>query len=132
MSFAALYLLTTVAGDAVHDADVRQAMWTLMERTRYGFAETEEAMFIVRSDGRYRCMRWAPTQLPHQARWTGPIPHGVVAIVHTHPNWEPRPSRTDARTARRTRIAVYVVTRTRIVKTDGEEVSTVVSGDWKP
>ena len=133
------HLLTTVLyvgsmqNDLAQDPTVRAALWQLMEQTRYGFAETEEALFIVRErDGRLSFVRWTASETPHQSRWSGAKPRGVVAIAHTHPNWLPQPSRTDVRTAARNHLAVYVVTRMRIVKTTGNETQEVVEGDWRP
>ena len=125
-------LLLSMMGDVAHDRDVRAAMWDLIAQTRYGFSETEEAMFIVRSGSGYAFVRWPPAGMAHQARWTQRFPRGVVAIVHTHPNWIPHPSEIDVRTARRTSVPVYVVTRTKITRTTGDDVTTVVMGDWKP
>jgi proteasome lid subunit RPN8/RPN11 len=128
-----LLYLSTMQGELAHDPAVRTALWHLMEETHYGFAETEEALFIVRGrDGRLSFVPWTSAQLPHQSRWTGARPPGAVAIAHTHPNWLPQPSRIDVRTATRNKLAVYVVTRTRIVKTSGGETEDVVKGDWKP
>jgi hypothetical protein len=120
-------------GELAYQHDVRAAMWQLMQETRYGFAETEEALFVVRdADGHLSFVRWGSLGLPHQSRWTRSIPRGAVAIAHTHPNWLPEPSRTDVRTARASGLAVYVVTRTRITRTDGAEAITVVKGEWAP
>ncbi len=44
------------------------------------------------------------------SRWAEPLPNGVVAIVHTHPNWERLPSTIDIRTSQRIHLPVYVVT----------------------
>jgi hypothetical protein len=120
-----------IQGELAHDPLVRDELWKLLEDAHYGFAETEQAMFIIRgSDGRFSFVRWTSTGIPHHAQWTAPIPLGVVAIVHTHPNWMPRPSLTDIRTALRSNLPVYVVTRTRITKTIGGETSLVLKGDW--
>lgn len=130
---SALLVIASMYDELVHDPVVRAALWELMEATRFGFAETEEAMFIVRGgNGRLSFLRWTSTHLRHQARWTGPLPYGVVAIAHTHPNWLPDPSRTDVRTATRSNIPIYVVTRTRITKTNGGKTRRIVTGEWRP
>ena len=131
--FAALLAFASMHDDLAHDPAVRTALWQLMEETRYGFSESEEAMFIVRgTDGQISFVRWTSLRLPHHARWTVAIPRGVVAIAHTHPNWQPNPSATDVRTATRTNLVVYVVTRTRITKASAADVRTVVRGEWRP
>lgn len=92
----------------------------LLVSARWGFSRLESAAFIVRSaDGSLSAVLWSPAEEPDQARWIGPFPAGVVAIVHTHPNWQPEPSRIDIRTAATARVPVYVITRERIVKTSG-------------
>ena len=121
------------AGELAHDERVRRFCWELMQQTRYGFSETEEAAFVVvERTGRLSFVRWSSAEVPHQARWRGAFPKGTVAIVHTHPNWIPKPSDIDARTARRSKVPVYVVTRHRITKTTGDEPAIVVKGDWNP
>ena len=117
--------------DVAHDSAVREFFWELMSMTRYGFAETEEAAFIVVSDGRLSFVRWSSSELPHQARWQGPFPKGTIAIVHTHPNWIPSPSTIDVRTAQRSRVPVYVITRNRISKTKDGKSEVVFEGDWR-
>ena len=66
----------------------------------------------------------------HRAQWSEALPRGVIAIVHTHPNRSPRPSLGDIRTALHSNIPIYVVTRTKIMKTFGGNTMQVVSGDW--
>ena len=129
--FAPLLSALLLLAEPAYDPAVRAAMWTLMEDTRYGFAVTEEAMFIVRErDGRLSFIRWSSLGEPHQALWTGIVPAGAVAIAHTHPNTRPRPSAVDENTARRSGLLVYVVTRDRIMRTDGGAAKTVVRGSW--
>ena len=131
-SLAALLYLGMMQGEIAHDPFVRGALWEMLADARYGFSENEEAMFIIRNaDGSFSFQRWDSTGVPHQAQWTAPIPEGVIAIAHTHPNAMPRPSRMDSQTAMRSKIPVYVVTRTRITKTSGLEESTVMKGNWK-
>lgn len=134
-SLAALLYLGVMQGmmqgELAHDPFVRGALWEMLADARYGFAEMEEAMFIIRNpDGTFSFLRWDPSRVPHQAQWSAPIPAGVVAIAHTHPNAMPRPSRMDFHTAMQSKIPVYVVTRTRITKTSGSEEWTVLKGNW--
>ena len=120
-------------GDLAQEHDVRVAMWQLMADTRYGFARTEEALFIVRdAEGQLSFVRWPSRGLAHQTHWVGALPRGAVAIAHTHRNWVPEPSGVDIHTARRSGLPVYVVTRTRITRTDGRETTTVAAGKWAP
>ena len=131
---AVLMTILIAAGapaDVAHHDAVREFFWELMTMTRYGFAETEEAAFIVVSNGQLSFVRWSSAELPHQARWQGPFPKGTIAIVHTHPNWIPSPSSVDVRTAERSRVPVYVITRHRISKTKGGKSEVVFEGDWR-
>ncbi len=118
--------------ELAHDPAVRDELWKLLAAAQYGYAEREEAMFIVRADdGSLSFVRWESKGVPHQSQWHAPIPRGAVAIAHTHPNWIPRPSSTDVETALRSNLPVYVVTRMRIMKTFGGETSQVAKGEWR-
>ena len=126
---SALLLFTEIA----HEPDTRKAMWDLVAASRYGHARTEEAMFIVRdAEGRLSFVRWDSLGAPYAARWKGGVPEGAVAIAHTHPHGRPHPSRADNETARKIGLPVYVLTRDRIVRTDGDRTVTVVHGHWAP
>lgn len=120
------------AQDLAHDPAVRGMFWQLISQARSGFSHEEEAAFVVQSPDGYRCVAWPDSDNIDSARWEGPLPHGVIAIIHTHPNWLSSPSSIDKRTARVAHLPVYVITRTRITKTDGQGMQTVISGDWKP
>lgn len=119
-------------GEITNDPRVRSALWELLADASYGFAETEEAMFVVRNDdGSLSFVRWESMQVRNHARWNAPIPRGAIAIVHTHPNATPHPSLQDMQTALRNQLPVYVVTRKRIMKTVDGVVLDVVKGDWR-
>lgn len=121
------------ADDLAADRGVRQVFWHMLSETRYGFSHEEAAAFIVRSGETLSAIEWPSDGVAGSARWTGAIPRGVVAIVHTHPNWMSSPSPIDVHTARASRLPVYVVTRSRIAKTFGTGPQlVVVDGDWKP
>ena len=131
-ALAALLYLAGITGELAHDPFARAAFWDLLEDARYGFAETEEAMFIVRNaDGTLGFIRWASSRMLHQAQWSAPIPNGVIAIAHTHPNRLPMPSLGDIRTALHSNIPVYVLTRDRIMKTIAGNTIAVVKGAWR-
>ena len=91
--------------DLSTDPAVREMFWQLLSQSRYGFSHEEEAAFVVRGEsGGYRCVAWPSDGSVDSARWEGRFPDGVVAIIHTHPNWMATPSSIDARTARTTRL----------------------------
>ena len=129
-----LVLLGPVAAaDEIIDAPgVRSMCWQLLAETRFGFSHVEAAAFIVRDHSGYRSVEWPSDGGTDSAKWFGQVPAGVVAIIHTHPNWMSTPSNIDARTARSARVPVYVITRTRITKTDGNGMEIVMRGEWKP
>ena len=132
-----LFLIALIApalfgGDLAEHPAVREMSWQLLSETRFGFSHQEQAAFVVRSGDGYRCVAWPSDGLADGARWEGRYPEGVIAIIHTHPNWMSAPSPIDARTARTARIPVYVITRSKITKTTGAGSEVIVTGDWKP
>jgi proteasome lid subunit RPN8/RPN11 len=115
--------------DLACDAAARAIFAALLRDARYGFA-AEEAAFIIRMDnGTVGFVRWRARETD-SASWRGAVPRGTIAIVHTHPNWLSMPSRIDARSATAVHLPVYVVTASRITKTDGGENEVVVDGRW--
>jgi hypothetical protein len=90
--------------------DVRACSARLNELSGYGYGNREQAAFLIlRSDGRFDCSVWPATNAWHSANWSGRIPTGTVAVIHTHPRNIPRPSVQDAAEARRLDIPVIVV-----------------------
>ncbi len=130
LNVIAAFVLTFTAVDP-HDPAVRGVMSSLLRDARYGCSREEQAAFLIRNRGGATFfLRWTAGGELNRAEWHGPIPVGTVAIVHTHPNWLPNPSNRDARTAREAAVPVYVITRTRIARTDGEKTSIIATGDW--
>ncbi len=130
LNVIAALVLTFNAVD-LHDPAVRGVLTELLRNARYGCVNTEEAAFLIRdAHGRTFFLRWRANGELNSATWNGALPAGTVAIVHTHPNWLPLPSHIDARVARETSLPVYVVTLTRISRTDGGTPSLIASGDW--
>jgi proteasome lid subunit RPN8/RPN11 len=124
-------LLLTFTSIDVRDPVVHGVMTDLLRHARFGMSNTEEAAFLIRNaDGATFFLHWRSDGELNQATWTGPIPAGTVAILHTHPNYFPIPSNRDIRVARTIAIPVYVITRNRITRTDGDKPVVVVSGDW--
>jgi hypothetical protein len=121
------------SGEVATDPEVIPGLWQMLGDAGFGFGRMEQAAFIVReADGRLILVRWPEAGEPGTSRWVGPLPNGVVAIAHTHPNWDPNPSKIDIRTAQQSHLPVYVVTRTEISKTLGGLPQIVLSGDWRP
>jgi hypothetical protein len=115
----------------VHDPAVHGVFMALLRDARYGCASEEQGAFLIHNAaGATFFLRWRANGELNRATWEGPIPAGTVAIVHTHPNWLPLPSKLDVLVARQTAVPVYVLTRTRIARTDGGQPAVVVAGDW--
>lgn len=115
---AALMNVAVLQGDLAENPVVHQTMTAMVSQVQNGLSHVEAAAFIVRDEtGDTRVIEWPSSGLPDSAMWAGPIPKGAIAIAHTHPNWQPRPSRIDISTARLAKMPVYVVTRTQVWKT---------------
>src|SRR6266550_1492511 len=83
----------------------------LVSRSFSGFVTSESAAFLVmQADGTIGCIDWPSTHQFKQARWSGPLPDGVVAMAHTHPLSSPQPSTDDVKAAMRTRLPTFVLT----------------------
>jgi proteasome lid subunit RPN8/RPN11 len=124
-------LLLTFRSIDVRDPVVHGVMADLLRHARFGMSNTEEAAFLIRNAaGATFFLHWPSDGELNQATWNGPIPTGTVAILHTHPNYLPIPSNRDIRVARAISIPVYVITRNRIERTDGDKPVVVVAGNW--
>jgi hypothetical protein len=116
----------------LHDRSVLACFSRLVRRSYSGFATSESAAFLVsQADGSLRCVDWPPTAEFKKARWSGPMPKGVVAAAHTHPLSVPYPSPDDITEARRTRMPIFVLTPNMInvVHADGR-AETLVYKTW--
>ena len=91
--------------------DVRACGERITALAGHGYLAHERAAFLVlSSDGTFDCSVWPPSNGWHSATWSGKIPNGTVAVIHTHPRTIPQPSSHDTREARRLDIPVIVVT----------------------
>lgn len=107
--------------------------WELLADAQYGRSRREHAAFVVRgADGTLALDRWPFEAESARATFRGAVPAGTVAIIHTHPNDLEYPSEGDQRLAGRMGLPVYVVTRSRISKTDGESIESIWIGNWNP
>ncbi|MBV8543496.1 MAG: hypothetical protein JO088_02025 [Acidobacteria bacterium] len=130
LNVIAAILLTFTSVD-VRDPVVHGVMADLLRHARFGISNSEEAAFLIRNAaGATFFLRWRSDGELNQATWSGPMPAGTVAILHTHPIYLPLPSNRDMRVAREAAIPVYVITRNRIERTDGDKPVIVATGDW--
>jgi hypothetical protein len=115
--------------DLACNPTARAIFAALLRDARHGFAP-EEAAFIIRMEnGTVGFVRWRSKET-NGGSWSGAIPPGTIAIAHTHPNWLSMPSRIDARSSTAVHLPIYVVTTSRITKTEGGENEVVVDGNW--
>lgn len=132
-----LLLLVTNAGQALgmdRDRDRMMVLaWDLLASASYGRDPKEHAAFIVVDErGELQLSRWPWGAESMRATYRGEVPRAAVAVVHTHPNELPNPSRGDVALARKLGITVYVITRTSVTGTDGSRTTQIAYGDWNP
>ena len=107
--------------------------WELLESARYGSDSREHGAFIVIDEsGQLQLSRWPSGAESLRATYRGEIPRRALALIHTHPNGRPNPSADDMAMARKLGMAVYVITRTSVTRTDGWQTTHVARGDWNP
>ena len=106
-------------------ADVVGYARDLVRRTGIEDQYERGAFLVLEKDG-LSMMEWPFERNYRETSWRGPIPRGVAAVIHTHPNEYPRPSTRDRIEARRIGLPVFVATRARVcVVTPADEVSCV-------
>jgi hypothetical protein len=119
--------------EVICDAKVLARSRQLLQQSRYGYDDRERAAWIVRApNGALDTVTWPYGAAAYEATFTGSMPDGSIAIIHTHPNRSPYPSGGDEDLARRKRITVYVLTHSGITGTDGNGARAVRIGDWNP
>jgi hypothetical protein len=130
---ALLGSMEALASDAAPDARTIALSWDLLRGAQYGRSTTEHSAFLVSdAKGELQLVKWPGQATSLSATYRGIIPAGTVAIVHTHPNALPNPSRGDAALARKLNLPVYVLTRTSITRTSGGRMELIAVGDWNP
>jgi hypothetical protein len=128
--------LGNAAGDPACDPrgrDVALRLRGLLQAARSASRETERGMFLTRGpDGALGSVLWPATMQRRKATWRGPVPPETIAIAHTHPHGMPKPSQHDLAEAERTRLPIYVVTRTSIYRVDPDRTVRAIAEktDW--
>jgi Prokaryotic homologs of the JAB domain len=119
---------------AIFEGTLRAPAYKLWESADFGYTPRECAAWVVPDEAEgMRWVHWPNGRRFRAAQWTGPVPAGAVAIVHTHPDMvDSKPSEQDVQTARRLGVPVYTVSRTGIWKAvpDGSIVSVDGSRWW--
>ncbi|MEO8585336.1 MAG: Mov34/MPN/PAD-1 family protein [Acidobacteriota bacterium] len=114
---------------ALLEGSLRGPAYKLWESASFGSTPQERAAWVVPdgSEG-VRWVNWPSGRRFLTEQWKGPVPAGVVAIVHTHPAMvDPKPSAQDVETARRLGVPVYTISRSAIWK--AEPNGSIVSVD---
>jgi hypothetical protein len=97
----------------------------LLEEGGYGRLEREKAAFLIEEKkGTLTLQPW-PAGAHRRASFRGRIPERAVAILHTHPRGEPKPSANDRAEARRLGMPVVVITPEAVIAAmpDGSELT---------
>jgi len=115
------------------DPVVRSLFADLLRLGGYGYVNTERAAFLIReANGDYRCALWTMTGRWKRERFSGVVPAGTVAVVHTHPNRTPLGSPSDRRTSLVLKVPVFILTRENVyvITGDGANVALVQARVW--
>jgi len=96
--------LALVADPQVHDCFVDILRRGMIRQ------DTESAAFVVLRLDHYDCMVWNEVGHRTEVSYHGYPPIGIVALVHSHPPANPRPSLQDLETARQLNLPVFAVT----------------------
>jgi hypothetical protein len=97
----------------LHDLSRPEAAYwyaALLEDGGYGRFESERAAFLIReSDGTLTLQPWTG-RAHREASFRGRVPERTIALLHTHPYRDTRPSVQDREEARRLGLPVVVIT----------------------
>ena len=100
----------------LENSDVVSAFNSLLEKAGYGLRNDERAGFLLRDNaGRFHLEVWPATHRYRSEQWSGSIPVGTVAVVHTHPANDPFASVNDCLEAERVGIPIFVLTPKTVV-----------------
>ena len=91
------------------------------------------AFVVVDEEGQMSCLVWPRMSWIRSQTFNGKIPQGTVAVVHTHPRREERPSYGDTLESMRLRLPFYVLTAAAIWVVDpasGQSFQTSAGLEW--
>jgi hypothetical protein len=109
-------------------SDVHSCLVNVLQRGL--LAQSESAAFIVQVPDGYQCMLWNGAHYRSEVVFTGVLPEGVVAVVHSHPRELPHPSLHDIDTARQLNVPVFAVTPQEIWAADPTDGMVPVMHEW--
>lgn len=91
--------------------DLHACATQLTRLAGHGYSERERAAFVILwDDGRFDCYVWPNSFAWHRATFSGLMPKGTIAVIHTHPRGLPELSQHDFDEAKRLDIPVIAVT----------------------
>ncbi|HYR27940.1 MAG TPA: Mov34/MPN/PAD-1 family protein [Thermoanaerobaculia bacterium] len=113
-------LIVPLCEPGLPDDEIARLSYELLHGTG-AVDQIEHAAFIVRTaEETLELMHW-PGRGYYSASWRGPVPPGVVAVIHTHPRHRPAPSGQDRAEATRLGLPFYVVSRAALCVADASE-----------
>jgi hypothetical protein len=122
-----------ISSQLVEQPNVAACFAALLKLGGYGKRPQERAAFLVLHEHqRFACVVWPPSFGYRSERWSGPIPDGTVAIVHTHPEHEPQPSSFDVAEAERIGVPILVLTNDSVTVAypSSKRVATLAGRAW--
>lgn len=123
-----------IGAELVAEPNVAACFAQLLRLGGYGKRPQERAAFLIlHANHRFSCVIWPPTFGYRNERWSGPIPDGTVAIVHTHPEREPQPSSFDVAEAERIGVPILVLTNGSVTvayPSSNKRVATLAGRAW--
>jgi len=105
------FLAIPITDDFLNDRAIRGYFADLLRLGGYGHWSTERAAFLVRTEtGDVRCVLWPAGGELNREHFSGKVPDGAVAIVHTHPEQTPRGSTGDHHLSQTYGVPIFVLT----------------------
>ena len=104
----------------------------LLAEGGYGRLQRERAAFLIReADGGLTLEMWPESGFRH-ATYRGSVPSRAIAVLHTHPKEEPRPSSRDRALAVKLRMPVVVITPDAVVAAMPDAREVIIRGEKTP
>lgn len=115
-----------------NDTVVRALFADLLRAGGQGRFDQERAAFIVTEEDGYRCEFWPASRGFRQETFVGRVPPGTIAIAHTHPRGNARPSTGDIDAASASGLPIVVLTPQSIFAAtpEGKVVRVVDGPNW--
>ena len=66
--------------------EVQKASYELFKQAGFGFDHDEHAMWVTYNNGKLDFVHWGNSHINGKEIWTGPLPPGTIAQIHSHPD----------------------------------------------